>query len=227
MSFPNVHTMVTVILVAVMSELHRADRVGFLNVDRLRARIHRALVRIRLRTVLGPYRLLGLGICRRHRRRRRLAPRPVVLNPQAPAPAPARTPTAYPPGYCPDHGWHCPNEAGPSRAAPARAELATAAASSRLPTPTPAEEAPPRWRTDVPPTRAARTGAPPFYTENGTTNAAAPAQPTVDGFRFPPPHLLAQARRHAGEAAARRPGLRLPNGAAGDSSSSDEGEGRQ
>ncbi|WVZ94456.1 hypothetical protein U9M48_040344 [Paspalum notatum var. saurae] len=122
--------------------------------------------------------------------------------------------------------------AGPSRAVPARAEFATAAASSWLPTPTPAKEAPPRWRTDVPPTRAARTGTPPYYTEIGTSDATASAPTTSNGVRFPAPHLLAQARRHAGVAAARHPGLRLPddsglpNGTAGGTSSSDEGEGR-
>ncbi|KAJ1293733.1 hypothetical protein BS78_01G091600 [Paspalum vaginatum] len=130
-----IHDMVIVVLAAVINGLHRANRIGIIDVDRLRARICQALVRIRLQTILRPYRLLGLGIPHRRRRQVWVAHRPVTLNQPAPAPAPTPAPTAYPaqatypPGYCPDHGWRCPpDEAGPSRAVPARA------ASSRLPT---------------------------------------------------------------------------------------------
>jgi len=87
------------------------------------------------------------------------------------------------------------------------------------------------------PTRAACTGALAYYRADGSApveNGVAPAPNKVivlapNGVPFPAPHLLASARRHTSAAAARRPGLRLPNGMPrGDAgnSSSDEGEGR-
>ena len=150
MSILTVDTIVTVILAAVLNEIHRAIRIGVLNPDRLRERIRRAMVHLRVNAALAPYRVLGFGAPRHlgfgapsHLRRRgRATPWPVVFNAGGPVPAPAPAPAPatvypaqamYPPGYYPDHGWNCPpDEAGSSRAA----AVANGTASTRPPTPT-------------------------------------------------------------------------------------------
>lgn len=111
-----------------------------------------------------------------------LAPIP-GLAPSSTTLVPTQILGTYPPGYCSEHGWTCPQPAGATLTAGPAVEVLPA---TRLPTPTPT----PRPFA----TLAARRSAPPFYVD--TTGGR--------------PSVFNRLRK-ASYAAARRPGL-LPNG---------------
>ncbi|AQK39192.1 hypothetical protein ZEAMMB73_Zm00001d023352 [Zea mays] len=117
------------------------------------------------------------------------------------------TPTSnpYPPDYCPVHGYAACvlRDAGILENTIISTLRSMAVASTTL------VEERPRWRPPTPalpgfgrrPTMAARTGCPPIYT-NAVVDSPPPSALLMSS-----PALLPQ-RRHVGEAAARRPGLR-------------------
>jgi len=123
---------------------------------------------------------------------------PVVVPPVAP-----QTTNPYPPAFCPVHGYGpCVfRDAGVLETAIIAALDPSAPADH--PSPTPAvEEERPRWRppTPVPPGFGRRSSVAGPITE-------APIAPPLSALPLPSPALL-RPRRHAGEATARRPGLR-------------------
>lgn len=193
-------TIVDDFFAAVEREVDIAVRHGVLDRVRLRIAILQALARLvhRRRVGMPPRRLL-----RRHPlgpRRCWFPPRPaedgLVIDPHLHK----TEDETYPPGFCPVHGWWCPDAA----------DLAHAPAIELLPSPTPVAEAEiPRWRPPTP--------APPGFctlaARRSTSRSfltADVAEPSVAAVPFLVPHLFVQTQDVAAETA--RLGLHLPNG---------------
>jgi hypothetical protein len=225
---------------AVIREFIRACHLGVLDDDRIGFAIQSAIMQMSADDFTGVWLPTLRRTARREPPRRGSMPRharapAVAVVPPSSTPVEA-TPTSnpYPPGYCPVHGYgQCVlRDAGilDTTIISALRQATVTATSTVLPTPTQAAEERPRWRPPTPappgfgrrPTMAARTGCPPFFS-NAVVNFPPPS-----ALPMPSPALLPP-RRHAGVAAARRPGLRpvkneadLPNGSSRGWFSSDE-----